>query len=565
MSGSKITRKDFLRLGGAGLGALALSSTPLGGPIRKARAATSTKQPNILFITVDQLHSLADLPKGLPLPTFERVAAEGRNFNYYHIHQAPCGPSRSVIYTGQYVQKTGVYTNPPGETDVLAPNGPKPVELPESFVTIGKMLREQGYYTAYKGKWHLSPINQITEAAAKGRTPDYTKSLEPYGFSDYNFDGEHTGLTWAGFGHDGVIAADTANLLYHFSNGHSQGKPWYLAVNFINPHDIMFLDSELEPSGNNHRPPAFAPLLDKPHTPFFDKDWKFPLPKSFYADDLSTKPAAQRFATGRGKLAKRDEATWLYYQNYYFNCIRDVDRHIKTVLDALERYGFADNTIVLLTSDHGEQAGAHGMLGKGADVYKETVRVPLFIRHPDVKGGAVTDALAGTTDLTPTILGFAGLSDQARAERYPDLKGVDLEPVIADVKARTDRDKRGILFDYMTPGRIAADVGIPENPPRMLIRGVFDGRHKFARYFRVTEHNEPRDWDSLVAHNDLELYDIKADPDELTNLAHKPDDHKDLILALNEKTNALIDNEIGKDDGSIYPGPTEQYNTLAQK
>ena len=96
----------------------------------------------------------------------------------------------------------------------------------------------------------------------------------------------------------------------------------------------------------------------------------------------------------------------------------------------------------------------------------------------------------------------------------------------------------------------------------MLIRGVFDGRYKFGRYFRVTEHNVPRDWESLLAHNDLELYDTKRDPDEIVNLAAKPDDHKDLILALNAKTNAIIDNEVGKDDGSIYPGPTERYNTL---
>ena len=202
------------------------------------------------------------------------------------------------------------------------------------------------------------------------------------------------------------------------------------------------------------------------------------------------------------------------------------------------------------------------MVGKGSDIYKETVRVPLLVRHPDIKKGGATQALVGTTDITPTLLAFAGVSDAARTEKYPALKGVDFGNVIADAKARTDRDKRGILFDYMSAMAPPADKPMPKDPPRMLIRGVFDGRYKFGRYFRMTEHNIPRDWESLLAHNDLELYDTKNDPDEIVNLAFKPEEHKDEILALNAKTNAIIDNEVGKDDGSIYPGPTARYNTL---
>ena len=77
------------------------------------------------------------------------------------------------------------------------------------------------------------------------------------------------------------------------------------------------------------------------------------------------------------------------------------------MLDAVEKLGFTHNTIVVVTADHGERGGAHGgMLGKGADIYKETVRVPLIVRHPDVRGG-LTDALAGGVDLAPTLLGFA--------------------------------------------------------------------------------------------------------------------------------------------------------------
>ena len=341
------------------------------------------------------------------------------------------------------------------------------------------MLRAQGYYTAYKGKWHLSVINQ--KVGAGGKFPDATQALEDYGFSDYNYDGEHTGLSWAGFGHDGVTAAESINLLGRFSSGGTAGKPWFLAVNFVNPHDIMFFDAQGKGGAA-----AGAPMLGMPGTPLYAKDWGFELPRSYRADDLSTKPAVQR------TFRPLDEAQLRVYQNYYFNCIRDVDQHVGAMLDAVEKLDFAHNTIVVVTADHGERGGAHGgMLGKGADIYKETVRVPLIVRHPDVRGG-LTDALAGGIDLAPTLLGFAGLSDAERAQRYPDLHGVSLACRDRDAHARTARDERGILFDYGTPsGGVGPDGPAPTNTARGIIRGVFDGRYKFGRYFKISEHHEP--------------------------------------------------------------------------
>ena len=564
MSDTRISRKQFLKLGAAGLGAAALG----GVAPRLGRAADTGDRPNILFITVDQLRSFADVPNELPLPTFKRFVKEGRSFTNYHVHQAPCGPSRSVIYTGQYIQKTGMYTNPPGEYAELTPDSPKPLELPTDFPTIGKMLREQGYYTAYKGKWHLSLVDQPVRAKTGRGYPDASNALEEYGFSDYNLDGEHSGMTWVGFGHDGFIAADAVELLNDFANGKTGGKPWYFAINFVNPHDIMFYESPNEASGSGPGRNRVGPLKEPPLVPPYLKTWNLPLPRSLYKDDLSTKPGVQRSVAGAGpygKVGAEDEDEWQIYQNYYFNCIRDVDKHIATVLDALERFGLADRTIVFLTSDHGEQGGAHHLKGKGPYIYKECVRVPLVVRTPGMRGGRSTRALAGSVDLTPTILGYAGLKDVERSAKYPYLHGVDLSPAIANATARTDRDERGILFDYMTPGFVRSTGPLTSDERRVLIRGVFDGRYKFGRYFRVTEHHIPRDWDTLLAHNDLELYDTQADPDEIVNLAHKPEEHRDLILALNDKVNALIDGEVGADDGSIYPGPTEQYDLKPER
>jgi arylsulfatase len=548
----RITRKEFLRRGGAGLAA-ALVGAAFPGIARNGgavRAQSRDDRPNMLFVCMDQLRSWPDWPEKLPVPTFRRLLREGRGFRNYHVHQAPCGPSRSTFYTGQHVQKTGMYTNPVGEYGAYSAESPRGVELKAGFPTVGTMLREQGYYTAYKGKWHLSVINQ---KVGKNAFPDATNALEDYGFSDYNHDGEHTGLVWAGFGHDGVTAAESINLLERFAAGRTQGKPWFLAVNFVNPHDIMFFDAEGDGGSL-----AATPTLGAPGTPLYSKDWGFDLPRSYRADDLSTKPAVQR------AFRRLTEDQLRVYQNYYFNCIRDVDQHVGSLLDALERLGLARNTIVVVTADHGERGAAHGgMLGKGADIYKETLRVPLIVRHPDVRGGDVTDALAGGVDLAPTLLGFAGLDDAERSQRYPDLHGVDLRQAIADARARTVRDERGILFNYTTPGGpLGPDGPTTDNPARGIIRGVFDGRYKFGRYFRLIEHHEPRDWETLLAHNDLELYDTQTDTDEIVNLAFRPDEHKERILGLNAKVNALIDSEVGADDGTMYPGPTSAYTKV---
>jgi len=546
MSQKRITRKDFLKRGGAGLGSLLLQAALPAG--RAPRAQGRNPRPNILFICMDQLRSLPDVPEELPLPSLRGLLRESRVFRNYHVHQAPCGPSRSTFYTGQHIQKTGIYTNPTGEFGEYSPEAHRTVELKAGFPTLGSMLRTQGYYTAYKGKWHLSVINQ---KLGKDSFPNATHALEPYGFSDYNFDGEHTGLTWAGFGHDGVTAAESIKLLERFAGGGTAGKPWFLAVNFVNPHDIMFLDARAQGTE------LFGmPLLEPPATPLYEKDWHFDLPRSYRGDDLSTKPAVQR------PPRPLTEAQLLNYQNYYYNCIRDVDQHVGSVLAAISRLGLAHNTLVIATADHGELAGAHGgMIGKGADIYKETLRVPLLIRHPDARAAGATDALVGSIDLVPTLLALAGLSDAERQQRYPDLHGVNVGAVIADLHARTARDERGILFNYGTPpGGLGPNGPTPGNTVRGLIRGVFDGRYKFGRYFRLTEHHQPRDWEMLLAHNDLELYDTHQDPDEIVNLAFRPEGHEAQILDLSGKVNALVESEIGVDDGSIYPGSPSQYS-----
>src|SRR3569833_2158282 len=147
MTEKKITRKDFLKAAGAGLGSLLLpgASSAQGTPGR----------PNILFICMDQLRSFADIPEKLPLPSLRRFLREGRVFRNYHVHQAPCGPSRSTFYTGQHIQKTGMYTNPVGAYAPYSAATPRGVELPPGIPSLGLLFCALGYYTVFLGLWFL--------------------------------------------------------------------------------------------------------------------------------------------------------------------------------------------------------------------------------------------------------------------------------------------------------------------------------------------------------------------------------------------------------------------------
>ncbi len=164
-------------------------------------------------------------------------------------------------------------------------------------------------------------------------------------------------------------------------------------------------------------------------------------------------------------------------------------------------------------------AGSHGLRSKGPFVYNEIMRVPLYVRAPGrTAAGATSSALSSSVDLASTIAGIAGLdpSDQ------PTLSGVDLGPVL-DEPDRSVRDH--VLF--------AQDSAHTLNlrHTRYALRGMFDGRHKYARYYGFGGgkpnddfSNRPSqklyDVDADFDDQDHELYDLHEDPHELVNLAH---------------------------------------------
>jgi arylsulfatase len=492
---------------------------------------------NILLITTDEERFHVPRPAGFTLAARERVAESGTTFERFYAASTQCSSARSVMYTGQHVPITEIYDN-----DTM----PYVRPLDAKLGTIGTMLRAHGYYCTYQGKWHLS--NAYVDPSKPVSTMD---ALEPYGFSEFNDWGDIDGGAWAGLRVDPVVAGQAVKWLRDRAATVAAEQPWFMAVNFVNPHDIMSFaygsGSSVElPLGLAHAvkmvPPADVPL--------YRRQWDISLPASVHDDLSNAAPAVRENAamldTVFGPVTSDEQ--WRAGLNFYVNCLRDVDRSIELVLDALEASGQADRTIVILTADHGEMAGSHGLRQKANFVYDENFHVPLVIDHPDFAGGGTTRAMASAVDLVPTLLDFAGaeaghlpghsLVPALRGERVRDGVLTAVESVIS-----LDADFWKAFADPDAANRLVSGDLRPDFRKRGFLRGYTDERYSFGRYFSPLDPNRPTDVASLRTHNDVVLYDRAEDPAEMHNLASD----EGLVAEYSAKLERLISDEIGDD------------------
>lgn len=570
------SRRDFLRSASLGAAALGLG-LPTGAAAASAPAARAAPGGpyNILFFLVDQERRFrpGELPVGLSLPARERLARQGTTFVNHRINSCVCTPSRSVVYTGQHIQHTRMFDNT---------NFPWITSLSPEIPTVGHLLRDLGYYTAYKGKWHLT---KEFETVNKLGTPTriFTQEMEAYGFSDYMGIGDIIAHERGGYLHDGITAAMGVSWLR--GKGRelaAQGKPWFLAVNLVNPHDVMFYDTDT-PGSKVQGGRGLASLARDPADPLYAKQWRFDLPASHAQplDAAGRPPAHREFLRSHDALVgpiPNEEARWRRRHNYYLNCLRDADRNMAAVLAELDAAGLAGRTIVVFTSDHGDMDGAHQLHAKGAVAYREQNNVPLVIVHPAHAGGRQCQAVTSHLDLAPTLLGLAQAAPEKKAALAKKLPGKDFSGLLAQPqRAAPDAVRDGMLFCYNmfayldgeflekgvahlqkggNPKDLAASGVRPDMMKRGAVRSVFDGRYTFSRYHSNKQHNRPLTLEELYRLNDVELFDAKSDPHEMKNLA-QGDRHRDLVLAMNEKLNRLIDAEVGEDRGQMLPGGIE--------
>ena len=265
----------------------------------------------------------------------------------------------------------------------------------------------------------------------------------------------------------------------------------------------------------------------------------FDLPANFH-DDLRSKPAVQhawRWEENHsmfGWLDLDDERVWRRCLDYYWRLHELNDVHIGTILDVLAASGAWDDTVIVFTSDHGEQAGSHGIRGKGPFAYEEIMHIPLIVRAPGVtEPGTTTSALTSSVDVVPTLCALAGIPvEEAGVDRPIGMSGVDLTPLL---RRDADAVRDHVLF--------AQAQGWHQSclAERYALRGVFDGRHKYVRYFGVgggcDNLGQQLPWapemrfgpDASFGDQEHELYDLAEDPGELRNLAHDPARQSELV------------------------------------
>lgn len=488
---------------------------------------------NILFITTDQERFFSEYPEETDYKARKLLEELGTSFEKHYVCSNMSTSSRSVIYTGTHITDTKMIDN----TDF-----PWQGALDESIATIGDRLRDAGYYTAYKGKWHMGDSSILVEV------DNSLTSLEEYGFSDWGGI-DYIGSMHEGYKMDPVIASEAVEWLESTGKKlNEEKKPFFLAVNMVNPHDIM----EFNTAGYQS---MFLELGGAPDDPVYSRSYDAPVSSSWNTDLTSEDiPQAvrnfhQRWTMQAGDLKTEEE--WKEYQDYYLNCIQDNDNSLMKILTCLRENGMMENTIIVFTSDHGELLGSHALKGKGGMMYDNNIHVPLIIVHPEHSGGKKVSAVTSHMDLAPTFTDISGAAD----EKFGPLSGSSLIGLI-DGSEESVRD--GALFCYEMISLGAVDVsgdasGRPVftlNPEeRGMVRGIVTEDYKYVRYFSPVNFNTPETLEDILNNNDIQLFDTKNDPEELVNLASDPQKNADLILSLNEKLNRLIEKEIGTDDG----------------
>ncbi|MDA7536035.1 sulfatase-like hydrolase/transferase, partial [Akkermansiaceae bacterium] len=433
------------------------------------------KQPNVLFLAVDDMNDwigcLNTTPSAIT-PNIDRLAARGVNFTNAHTPGVYCAPARAAIFSGQFASTTGCYQSADYFTDHPEIEGLQTSFSKAGFTTLGagKLFHHREGSIDVRGWDHffLRKESQRKEGWTLDNWSEETPFPDPFPASHFNKGKKVTGglfLEWAGLPNESEEKmADTIRVNWAVDQLKKEhDKPFFLACGIYAPH--------------------FPNYCPQKYFDLYDRD-AIELPP-YKADDLDDLPAKIRKAkTGRSRIHKELEEKGAVKDaiHGYLACMSYADAMMGRVLDALDASPHADNTIVVLWSDHGYHHGEKYDWGKHT-LWERTSNVPFIWAGPGVKKGAVTDVTASLIDMYPTFVEMCGLP-----KTHQKLDGTSLAQTLAKPEEAKDRD---VYLPYMDPGEFA------------II-------NKDWRYISYGEHGE-------------ELYDLKADPNEWHNLAEKPE------------------------------------------
>ena len=496
-----LTRKQLL---GSGAGAAAAALLAQGAGVERALGAgkgggRDVAGMNVVLILTDQERAIQHFPPNWlrqNLPGMRRLRQHGVSFERAFTNACMCSPARSTLMSGYFPAQHGVkYTL---EEDMPFPEYPHQVELPRppALPNLATVMRAAGYNVVYKGKWHCSKPAQKENAQPS--------DLERYGWTRWNPPdaGANQSVPEAGGGfvdNDGRFMesvgspeAGSEGVMQYLSSAAGKQQPFFLVISLVNPHDVLFYPSKtFEEAG-------------------YDDSWiqgDIDVPET-NGEDLSTKPSVQEQflrifnLTGKPKTKAEKRA----YLNYYGNLMRSSDNYIVDVLNKLEEVGLYDDTLIIRTADHGEMGLTHGgMRQKNFNFYEEATRVPLVYSNPKLFPKPVsTDAMVSHVDFLPTLASLAKAPKSARA----NWQGKDYSQLVLRPKsAQPVQDYVVFTYDDFQSGQ--AKPPYPK-PPNHIV-AIREGRWKLARYYDVSNKNpKPPQW---------EMYDLKTDPLETTNLA----------------------------------------------
>lgn len=443
--------------------------------------------PNIVFILTDDMAyaDLAYMPK-----TTELIGDQGAAFDNFLISMALCCPSRACILRGQYPHNTGILANRPpnGGFEKFHADG-----LEES--TFAVWLQEAGYDTALIGKY-MNGYPELPDV--KYIPPGWTEWYSPAGgnpYDQYNYSLNENG-----------------KIVEYGSGPEDYGTDVYskITLDFIQrsiaaDHAFFALVTVYAP----HEPSTPAPR----HADLFP-DLKLPRSPSFNEEDVSDKPLQY---SGNPVLDDEYIAEMGSLYRKRIQSLQAVDEMIASIVETLKSSGQLDNTYIFFTSDNGYHMGEH-RLPEGKDTaFEEDIRVPLLVYGPGIVPGGRIDALAGNIDLAPTFAELAGVTP-------PDfVDGRSLVPFLLGGNPSTwreayflQRGKFGKAPVSLTPPAFLPDNqnGLlePEDSPR--------NRTPFLPFIGI----RTADYTYLeYKYGEIELYDLRADPYQLQNIASTAD------------------------------------------
>ena len=421
-----------------------------------------TKPKNLLVIMSDE-HSIKALgcygSDVVKTPHLDALAARGTRFSSAYCSSPVCIPSRASFAVGKYIHQMGYWDNADAYDGAVPSWHHKLRERQHEVVSIGKLhFRKPDEDHGFSEE--IVPMHILE---GKGDLMGLVRSELPvrkgaYKMAHYAGPGESTYTFY-----DREITA-RAQIWLREAAQRESGQPWVLFVSLVAPHFPLTAPPEhfYHYYNQNLPMPKLYEKADRPNHPYL-VDYR----SSFNYDDYFDRDAVKRAIAG------------------YYGLCSFMDENVGKIMRSLEEAGLADDTRVVYTSDHGDNLGTRGMWGKST-MFEEAAAVPLIIAGDGIPQGNVVDTPASHVDIYPFILDAMGNQEAELREGFPGTSLFDL--------AQGAKPERNVLVEYHAMGSATG---------AFMIR---HGKYKYAHYVGYPS----------------QLFDLEADPEELTDLAANP-------------------------------------------